>query len=73
MAKRFPLHPKHPERNCWGRDHYCGANALLCGNGWSRTQHPAELLGEDWYTFGDWGLDVVDESTSTTSAATKTR
>ncbi|MBQ1657017.1 MAG: DUF3079 domain-containing protein, partial [Rhodocyclaceae bacterium] len=20
MAKKFPLHPKHPERICWGCD-----------------------------------------------------
>ncbi|MGN6661313.1 MAG: DUF3079 domain-containing protein, partial [Achromobacter mucicolens] len=23
MAKKFPLHPKHPERICWGCDRYC--------------------------------------------------
>lgn len=23
-----------------------------------RTLHPAEMLGDDWYTYGDWGLDV---------------
>ena len=31
-------------------------DALGCGNGSDRTQHPAELLGEDWYEYGDWGL-----------------
>lgn len=58
MAKVFPLHPQHPERVCWGCDHYCPANDMRCGNGQSRTQHPAELLGDDWYEQGDWGLDV---------------
>jgi hypothetical protein len=27
-----------------------------CGNGSERTPHPAELLGEDWYECGDWGI-----------------
>lgn len=58
MAKKFPLNPKHPERTCWGCDKYCPANSLQCGNGSGRTQHPAELLGEDWYQWGDWGIDV---------------
>lgn len=48
VAKRFPANPKHPERNCWGCDKYCAADALICGNGSERTQHPAELFGEDW-------------------------
>lgn len=60
MAKRFPLHPKHPERICWGCDRYCPKDSLGCGNGSGRTQHPAELLGDDWYLFGDWGLDVSE-------------
>lgn len=54
MAKKFPLHPKNPERICWGCDKYCPADSLNCGNGTDRTQHPAELFGEDWF---DWGLD----------------
>ncbi|MBI2308213.1 MAG: DUF3079 domain-containing protein [Rhodocyclales bacterium] len=57
MTKKFPLHPKHPERICWGCDKYCPAEALQCGNGSGRTPHPAELLGDDWYQWGDWGLD----------------
>lgn len=48
MRKRFPLHPPHPERNCWGCDRYCKASDMLCGNGSSRTQHPVETLGPDW-------------------------
>ncbi len=49
MAKRFPLNPKHPERICWGCDRYCAVDAMMCGNGSERTQHPAELFGEDWF------------------------
>jgi hypothetical protein len=48
-GRKFPLHPKHPERICWGCDKYCPADALLCGNGSGRTEHPAELFGDDWY------------------------
>jgi hypothetical protein len=47
MAK-LPLHPKHPERICWGCDLYCAAEDLRCGNGTIRTQHPVELFGDDW-------------------------
>ncbi|MGE8613337.1 MAG: DUF3079 domain-containing protein [Achromobacter veterisilvae] len=57
MAKKFPLHPTHPERICWGCDRYCPTDSLACGNGSGRTMHPAELLGDDWYTVGDWGFD----------------
>lgn len=60
-AKRFPLHPKHPERICWGCDKYCAADSLQCGNGSGRTLHPAEMLGDDWYLYGDWGLDLAEE------------
>jgi hypothetical protein len=45
---RIPLHPKHPERICWGCDKYCPADDLRCGNGTVRTPHPVELLGDDW-------------------------
>ena len=51
MAK-IPLHPKQPERICWGCDKYCPADALRCGNGTIRTPHPVELFGDDWM---DWG------------------
>ena len=61
MAKKFPLNPKHPERICWGCDKYCPVDSLQCGNGSGRTQHPAEVIGEDWYLWGDWGLDIPDE------------
>ncbi len=45
----FPLHPKHPERVCWGCDKLCPADDLRCGNGSDRAQHPIELFGEDWW------------------------
>ena len=47
------LHPRHPERTCWGCDRLCTANDLGCGNGTVRTQHPIELLGDDWLEFAD--------------------
>jgi hypothetical protein len=47
------LHPKHPERTCWGCDRLCPATDLGCGNGTVRTQHPVELLGDDWLEFAD--------------------
>ena len=50
MAK-FPLHPKNPERICWGCEKFCPADDMCCGNGTIRTPHPCELMGEDWY---DW-------------------
>lgn len=49
MARKFPLLPRHPERICWGCDRYCPADALQCGNGTERTQHPVELFGVDWF------------------------
>jgi hypothetical protein len=61
MAKRFPVNPPHPERNCWGCDKYCPIASLICGNGSERTQHPAELFGEDWV---NWGLDPVARETA---------
>ena len=57
MAKKFPLEPSHPERVCWGCDRYCPATSMACGNGAGRTQHPAEMFGEDWYLDECWGID----------------
>ena len=65
MAKKFPLHTKHPERICWGCDKYCSVDSLGCGNGSDRTQHPIELLGDDWYEWGDWGIEVPADSDGT--------
>jgi hypothetical protein len=45
----FPIHPKHPERICWGCDKYCPADDLRCGNGSIRAPHPVELFGDDWW------------------------
>lgn len=53
MSKKiFPLHPAHPERICWGCDKYCPVDSIACGNGSERTQHPSELFGPDWMSFG---------------------
>ena len=57
MAKRFPIRPSHPERNCWGCDRFCAANDLICGNGSERTQHPVELFGDDWV---EWAPHTAD-------------
>ncbi|MDO4249353.1 MAG: DUF3079 domain-containing protein [Neisseria sp.] len=54
MAKKFPIHPKNPERICWGCDKYCRADDLQCGNGCERIQHPCELAGDEWFRQGDW-------------------
>jgi hypothetical protein len=61
MTKRFPLQPAHPERVCWGCERYCPADAMNCGNGSERTQHPAELFGGDW---AQWGLDPFEPESS---------
>ena len=54
-VKKFPKAPVHPERVCWGCSLYCPAHDMRCGNGSDRTQHPAELFGDDW---DQWGLDA---------------
>jgi len=69
MAKKIPLHPKHPERVCWGCDRYCPAGSLSCGNGSDRTPHPIELLGEDWLEYGDWGLEAQADPSGAPQAA----
>lgn len=61
MAKKFPLRPKHPERICWGCDKYCSVAEMGCGNGSERTPHPMEMLGDDWYQYGDWDIEPEDE------------
>ena len=60
MAKTFPANPPNPQRICWGCDRYCAADAMICGNGTVRTEHPAELFGEDW---ASWGLDAEPAAT----------
>ena len=51
-VKKFPQAPAQPERVCWGCDLYCPAKDMRCGNGSDRTQHPAELFGDDWDQWG---------------------
>jgi hypothetical protein len=53
-GKKIALHPKHPERICWGCDKLCPASDLRCGNGTVRTPHPAELFGDDW---AEWAAE----------------
>jgi hypothetical protein len=45
----FPIHPKHPERICWGCEKFCPEDDMSCGNGTIRAPHPVELFGEDWH------------------------
>lgn len=52
MAVKFPVRPGHPERICWGCEHFCPADDMRCGNGTDRAQHPIELWGEDWMSTG---------------------
>jgi hypothetical protein len=59
MSRKFPANPPHPERNCWGCDRFCAADALVCGNGSERTQHPSEMFGEDWL---DWDTAATTET-----------
>jgi len=47
------LHPRHPEKVCWGCDKYCPHDKLACGNGTIRTPHPVELFGEDWLEWSE--------------------
>lgn len=61
MAKPFPVNPKNPERICWGCDKYCSPDAMACGNGSERTQHPIELFGEGW---NEWGLSAPEQQDS---------
>ena len=51
---KFPSHPKHPERICWGCEKLCPADDMRCGNGTIRAPHPVELFGDDW-------LDALNE------------
>ena len=62
--KPVPLHPKNPERVCWGCDRYCPANDLACGNGTIRTMHPIELFGDDWL---EWSASPATGEAASTS------
>lgn len=70
MAKPFPLHPARPELICWGCDRYCPAGDMACGNGADRTQHPVELFGADWHTFGLNAQDGLAEQADQAPPAT---
>jgi hypothetical protein len=67
MAKKFPIHPPHPERICWGCDKYCSADSMNCGNGSDRSQHPVELFGHDWLEFGDQNVELAKNLTAPSS------
>lgn len=41
------IHPRHPERVCWGCEKLCPVNHLMCRE--TRAAHPAELFGDDWW------------------------
>ena len=70
-AKKFPIIPANPERTCWGCDVYCAADTMRCGNGSDRTQHPFELWGADWQS---WGGDYKEsEPVASTAAASLLR
>jgi hypothetical protein len=69
-VKKFPKAPAHPERVCWGCDLYCPAKEMRCGNGSDRTQHPAELFGEDWE---QWGLEADAEPAPPSTAGSAPR
>jgi hypothetical protein len=49
------VHPKHPDRVCWGCEKYCPADELACGNGTIRAPHPVELFGDDWLEWSTRG------------------
>ena len=68
MQKKFPIKPPHPERVCWGCERYCPSNSMACGNGSDRAQHPFELFGEGWET---WGIDDRDTFKNLNQLASK--
>ncbi|MFZ3128301.1 MAG: DUF3079 domain-containing protein [Rhodoferax sp.] len=72
MKKKFPDHPANPERICWGCDKYCAANAMMCGNGSDRTQHPYELFGEGWQDWGNDDAAPADPAATTAPPGTPT-
>lgn len=65
--KKFPIRPGHPERICWGCEHFCPADDMRCGNGTERGQHPIELWGEDWMSVGQEAEDPAGAAGETQS------
>jgi hypothetical protein len=49
VMNKFPIHPSHPERICWGCEKFCPEDDMCCGNGTIRSPHPVELMGDDWF------------------------
>jgi DUF3079 family protein len=66
-VSKLPIHPKHPERICWGCDKYCPADDLCCGNGTIRAPHPVELFGEDWWEWEQRHAHSGDASAAPTA------
>jgi len=58
--KEALIHPKHPERICWGCARYCPADDLCCRE--ERVAHPVEFYGPDWILLEQVG---VVETTNT--------
>jgi len=54
MSIKFPIHPAHPERICWGCDQLCATHAMACAN--ERSPHPSELFGDDWLEWSEQQL-----------------
>jgi hypothetical protein len=63
-----PLHPKNPERVCWGCDRYCPSTDLACGNGTIRTMHPVELFGDDWLEWSASRSGSTNQPAQTTTS-----
>ena len=70
---KIAINPKYPERLCWGCEKLCPANDLRCGNGTIRTQHPAELFGENWIEWELQNSAELPEQHSATAAHDKSR
>ena len=47
------LHPKFPERICWGCDRHCPADDMACGSEVVRGAHPCEIFGPDWLEWSE--------------------
>ena len=67
--QKFPTHPKHPERICWGCEKLCPADDLCCGNGTIRAPHPVELFGDDWW---EWSQEQAREEASDSGSRPET-
>ena len=59
--KEALVHPRHPERICWGCSRYCPADDLCCRE--DRVAHPVEFYGPDWVRLEQVGvLETSDTS-----------